>query len=658
MALTSLPNEILLAITSNLTDEPDLNALAQTNRRFYETLDEELYRLNVETGKSSSLLWASLHGHDASVRKLLRLKANVNACTNMRKTTLPEAISVENASIVTQNLKQEITENRARLIASPLVYAAAMNHTSIMRLLIDAGAEVHRRHGCHRNPIMAAADQGRVDALEMLLDAGADIEAHGANCNTPLSLAASKGHLPAVKTLLARGAAVNTIRRGRTALIRAALIGHSETVRALLDAGADVAPHDNNECTALMVAAQHGHYDTVRVLLDAGADPTAKDYTDRTAINWAMEGDHDDIVALLLDRTTPDLEAASSNGYTLLSWAVSAAAPRCATLLLDRGADLAAPQPPPLWIAVASGDRPFTKDGKTRAIATLKLLLAHGARADFVHAHESDPCPPVVAAVMRNRFPEAAVLLDVAGVDPNSASEKGITVLLAAINRDCASEVDAILAYGADPNQPRSSNGQTPLAAAVHTGNTAVVRLLLKHGATPRPADLRASLHGAALYGDSTMFDTGAGNILEIARLLIEHGADPTRDLPDGGGRLLLAVVSKGHADFLSTLLKGWSLPVNYSVHNDKTPLFVAVRQGNIEMARVLLAHGADPNHVKSGRPLLAWAKECNGDDGASLVQMLVEHGGRCDEVEGLGRVEQVIEAQETIYSGIAEMGL
>lgn len=617
MALTTLPDELLLAITSNVTDECDLSALVRTNRRLYEALDEELYRFNVEENNSSALLWASLHGHDASVRKLLRLKADVNACTKMRKTSLPPAISVENASIVTRNLEQEIAEGRARLISSPLVYAAAMNHTAIMRLLIDAGAEVHRRRGCHRIPIMAAADQGRVDALEMLLDAGADIEAHGANCNTPLSLAASKGHLPAVEVLLARGAAVNALRRNRTALTRAAQIGHYGTVRALLDAGADVAPQD---------------------------------HSDRTAITWAMEGDHDDVVALLLDRSNPDLEAASSNGFTLLSWAASAVAPRCATLLLDRGADLAAPDPPPLWLAVTGRNRPGTRDDKTRAITTIKLLLARGARGDLVYATDGQAHPLIVDAVLHNRVPEAGVLLEHAGVDPNSASQDGTTALFAAVGRSNDSAVYTLLQHGADPSQRRHPRGDTPLGEAVRSGNMLIVRYLLEGGATPRASDLRASLRGRAR-------DTHGG-AYDITCLLIEHGADPTRDLPDGGGGLLLAVASSGYEYILSKILEGQPSLANHSTPNGKTPLFLAVRKGDPDTARTLLAHGADPNHVKDGRPLLAWAKERDDEDGASLVQMLVEHGGRCDEVEGLDRVERMIEAQESIYAGIAEMGL
>ncbi|PKY01978.1 ankyrin [Aspergillus campestris IBT 28561] len=542
MALTTLPNELLLAITSNLTDQSDLNALVQTSRRLYETLDEELYRLNVEDGNSSALLWASLHGHEASVRKLLRLKADVNACTSMRETTLPAAISVENASIVTRNLQQEITKGRARLIASPLLYAAAMNHTAIMRLLIDAGAEVHRRHGCHRIPIMAAADQGRVDALEMLLDAGADIEAHGTNCNTPVSLAASKGHLAAVKALLARGATVDTARRGRTALMRAAQIGHYDTVRALLDAGADVAPHDHSERTALMAAAQSGDYDTVCALLDAGADPSEKDYTHRTAATLAMDGDHDNI---------------------------------------------------------------------------------------------------------------ALVLLEDGGANPNAPSDNGTTALFAAVHQGNASTVNTLLQHGADPNQPRTPRGTTPLTQALHAADTPIVRALLDSGATSRPANLRTALRGAALSWDST-----EGETFEIARLLIEHGADPMRDLYDGGRRLLLAVAAKGDTEFLSALLARWPLDVNCSARNGRTPLFFAVQQGNLEMARLLLARGADPNRVKDGRSLVRWAEERDGADGASLVQLLVEHGGRCDGLGRLDPVELMIEAQESILSGMAEMGL
>ncbi len=60
-------------------------------------------------------------------------------------------------------------------------------------------------------------------------------------------------------------------RNGVTALMRATIEGHTETVKALIDAGVDVNARNNTGGTALMVAVREGHAEVVKILKQAGA---------------------------------------------------------------------------------------------------------------------------------------------------------------------------------------------------------------------------------------------------------------------------------------------------------------------------------------------------------------------------------------------------
>jgi ankyrin repeat protein len=53
-------------------------------------------------------------------------------------------------------------------------------------------------------------------------------------------------------------------------LIGAAANGHTDSVRALLDAGADVDAKSDDGVTALMAAERNGHNDIVGLLRNAG----------------------------------------------------------------------------------------------------------------------------------------------------------------------------------------------------------------------------------------------------------------------------------------------------------------------------------------------------------------------------------------------------
>ena len=71
------------------------------------------------------------------------------------------------------------------------------------------------------------------------------------------------------------------------------IYGYANTVKKLLDAGADV--HTDNDI-ALRLASRYGHLEVVKILLDAGADVHAKD---NEALRWAKYKGHTEIVKLL-----------------------------------------------------------------------------------------------------------------------------------------------------------------------------------------------------------------------------------------------------------------------------------------------------------------------------------------------------------------------
>ncbi len=67
----------------------------------------------------------------------------------------------------------------------------------------------------------------------------------------------------------------------------------------LLARGVDANAIYHNDLTALMWAAGNGKTDTVKALLDAGAKPGMKDNRGKTALDMARDGRHAEVVALL-----------------------------------------------------------------------------------------------------------------------------------------------------------------------------------------------------------------------------------------------------------------------------------------------------------------------------------------------------------------------
>ena len=119
--------------------------------------------------------------------------------------------------------------------------------------------------------------------------------------HTALMVAALEGHTKEVKALLRQGESVNAKDgMGRSALMFAVINMHYDTVKVLLDSGADVNARSNNGGTALMLAATCGEPRIVQALLDQGADIDATLLeTNINAMTLAVQHGYAAVVSLL-----------------------------------------------------------------------------------------------------------------------------------------------------------------------------------------------------------------------------------------------------------------------------------------------------------------------------------------------------------------------
>src|SRR5204863_5083396 len=122
-----------------------------------------------------------------------------------------------------------------------------------------------------------AAAEGRIEILKMTLGAGADLKDTNRYRGTGLIPAAHHGHVEAVKLLLATAIDKDHVNNlGWTALLEAVILGdcgaaHTEIVRLLVAAGANVNIADRDGMTPLAHAKRANYAEMVRILSDAGA---------------------------------------------------------------------------------------------------------------------------------------------------------------------------------------------------------------------------------------------------------------------------------------------------------------------------------------------------------------------------------------------------
>ncbi len=255
-------------------------------------------------------------------------------------------------------------------------------------------------------PVFCAARSGSAECVSLLLERGADPNERDDSGRTPLMAA---GSADVVRTLLAAGAARDAVDEyGHDALDRALESDDDDadtdtterlaTVRALIDAGADIERADASGTTRLASAAFSRDAGAVARLLELGARPDARERFRTTPLHsicWQGESGDDE---------------------------ENAACERIIRALVAAGADVAARDRrggTPLHEA-ASGDW-----GNATAIRT---LLALGAEPDPT---DSGGVTPLALAAGSAELACVELLL-AAGADPRHADKGGDTPLDAA----------------------------------------------------------------------------------------------------------------------------------------------------------------------------------------------------------------------------------
>jgi len=252
---------------------------------------------------------------------------------------------------------------------------------------------------------------------------------------------------------------------------------------------------------------------------------------------------------------------------------------------------------------------------------------AHAATTDVADAAKRGDRDAVRAALARK-------------ADVNAAQIDGSTALHWAAERDDLDMADQLIRAGARVTA-RTREGVTPLQLAATNGSAAMIDRLIKAG-----ADANASLSAG---GDTALMMAARTGKTDAIRVLVEAGGNVNAKESWGGTTALMWAVSEGHAD-AARLLIGAGADVNarsnyVAAANGRgfegrtpvanrtdpkaeefasgwlTPLTLAAREGDVEMARILVNAGADVNIAAGdGKTALALAIFNGNYEVASLL--------------------------------------
>jgi ankyrin repeat protein len=329
------------------------------------------------------------------------------------------------------------------------------------------------------------------------------------------------GDIEKVSTLIQGGADVNIRdRRGRaTPLMHAAAYGTLDTMRLLLDKGADVNARNAGNATALMWAVSD--LAKVRLLLDRGADVNIVSSSGRTALFLAALSDGSAETVRLLLVNGANARVVDSRQMTTLVAAAYGNDAGTVRQLIEAGVDVNAAD-------AVLGSTPLMNAARNGNLEAVKLLLAKGANVNAVSGAPSEQVKNGV--INLGRFTpltlaatgpvDVVKALIAGGAQVNATEVRGLTPLMAAAATDHADleTVKTLIAHGADL-RVKSLDGETALDWAQKSGPTRVVAMLTNANApsgstamTPRNIPSPAPVaHRAAIERSVSLLERAAG---------------------------------------------------------------------------------------------------------------------------------------------------
>ncbi|RWQ91162.1 ankyrin repeat-containing domain protein, partial [Paecilomyces variotii] len=321
-------------------------------------------------------------------------------------------------------------------------------------------------------------------------------------------------------------------------LFLAADYGHTSIVGCLIDVGLDVNDQDDRGNTAIFHSARSGKTDTMKILLENGADvhhrnPTFVTRNAQSALHGAVLKNATELVELLLQQEI-NIDARDKHGRTPLFYAVQRCRTPIVQMLLEAGADsniseddFTEPILPINWAAARGFE------------AIVKMLLDSGANANQLDHPSQSPLLWALGVynhdfskkLYRGRSPlrgnhfafgDAEAVLDLLlknGADPNVIDEDGRTPLYLSVKLGLNSKalVRSFLRAGCDPNR-KDKYGRTPLMGATVRGMTKFVTALLEAPNLDRDATDN--------FGRTALLEATARNKPLIRDILLQPSAE------------------------------------------------------------------------------------------------------------------------------------
>ncbi len=450
-----------------------------------------------------------------------------------------------------------------------------------------------------------AAMHGRTSIVKMLLDAGANPKLQSESGTQALHWAVANGHVEVVKRLLETDTLVNALSSGFAAntLTLAIRNGHDDIYLMLIKKGAN--PRINSGLM-LLSAMQTGSMEQLKMLLAHGADPLQNfDENSDTAISHAGQVGKPIFLEALLKKLPKKLTKARQKRFDRsLTKAMYNAC------LYGRGEMVR-------YLINSLDIDPNLKFSDNPDKGSEQDPDPFAEKDPFGSPENLNKYSPFSLMVAHNQ-PETVRFLLESGARMQGLTRNQDNPFIRALENNYSDMVDLLLEYKTPLELHAEYDGETPLMNVARLGNLAQAKRLIAAGAKVNTVSLLDeskdfnAKYFLASDGVTAFLMSCYGGQPGMAAYLIEQGADLKKMDGRGRGALHAVVTSKWtppkkRLETLKWLLEQGLNANEPNAKNGDHPLDAAARNASTEIIKLLLDHGAEKN--KSAHDIAVKAK-------------------------------------------------
>jgi ankyrin repeat protein len=409
-----------------------------------------------EPDGTTALHWAVRYDDAVLVERLIKAGAKPDVANRYGVTPIALACESASAAVVEHLLKAGVSANATGPLGETALHTCAhTGNVEAAKALLARGAKVDAGDNWRgQTPLMWAAAQGHAAMVRVLVEAGADVNTR----STVVTWERQRTAEPRDKWLPAGGL---------TALLLAARAGCVDCVTVLAKSGANINEIDPENHTALVLALMNGEFDVAGALIDAGIDINVADNVGRTALLAAVDAHTMPSSNRPAPREADSTLSSMDIIQTLLAKGANVNAALRAQLpyrtKLDRGGDgVLGAGTTPLLRAAKAGDTPVIKLLLEKG-ANPKAATRNGVNAIMMAANVATREEDMTG---RNKTPKDAIetitLLLAAGTDINGADTQGRTAVHGSALWGLTDVIKFLQKNGANVNAP-DKRGYTAL---------------------------------------------------------------------------------------------------------------------------------------------------------------------------------------------------